>query len=74
MKTTLDEGPKDYLAEMDPAVEINFKGCPLLEKEFKKVAEGKGGMGAPDTARYELAPPPLNKRTDEVRRCRLIVS
>ena len=37
--------PKDYLAEMAPAREIDWSGCPLLEKEFARVAEGKRGPG-----------------------------
>ena len=57
--------PKDYLEEMPPAREIDWSGCPLLEKAFARVAEGKGGLDRPDGARYELAPPPKNKRNDE---------
>ena len=61
----MSKRPKDYLAEMAPAREIDWSRCPLLEKEFKRVAEGKGSMPPPDEARYELDPPPLNKRDDE---------
>ena len=61
----MSKRPKDYLAEMAPAREIDWSRCPLLEKEFKRVAEGKGNMPPPDEARYELDPPPLNKRNDE---------
>ena len=57
--------PKDYLEEMPPAREIDWSGCPLLEKAFARVAEGKGGLDRPDGARYESAPPPKNKRNDE---------
>ena len=29
--------PKDYLEEMPPAREIDWSGCPLLEKAFARV-------------------------------------
>ena len=61
----MDKRPKDYLAEMAPAYELKFKGCPMLAKEDKRVAAGGGPMPPPDSVRYNLAPPPLNKRTDE---------
>jgi len=57
--------PKDYLAEMVPAREIDWRGCPLLRKEFERVEKGGGRMPPPDAARYELAPPPKSKRGDE---------
>jgi pre-mRNA-splicing factor SPF27 len=57
--------PKDYLDEMVPAREIDWRGCPLLQKEFDRVAAGSGGMPPPDATRYELAPPPKSKRSDE---------
>jgi pre-mRNA-splicing factor SPF27 len=61
----MKKGPKDYLAEMPPAHELTFKGCPLLKKEFERVASGGGAMPPPDSTRYELAPPPKSKRGDE---------
>jgi pre-mRNA-splicing factor SPF27 len=57
--------PKDYLAEMVPAREIDWRGCPLLRKEFERVEKGGGRMPPPDATRYELAPPPKSKRGDE---------
>lgn len=56
---------KDYLAEMPPARELSFKGCPLLAKEFERAARDEGSMPPPDSSRYELAPPPKSKRDDE---------
>jgi hypothetical protein len=58
--------PIDYLGAMGPAFEIDWGGCPLLQKEFERVQKGgAGGMPAPDTARYDLNPPPKSKRGDE---------
>lgn len=38
----------------------------MLQKEFERVQKGgAGGMPAPDTARYDLNPPPKSKRGDE---------
>lgn len=61
----MSKRPKDYLAEMAPAYELDFKGCPMLAKEFKRVVGGESGMAPPDSTRYELAPPPKSKRNDE---------
>ena len=62
----MQKRPIDYLGAMGRAFEIDGGGCPLLQKEFERVQKGgAGGMPAPDTARYDLNPPPKSKRGDE---------
>ncbi|ACO61243.1 predicted protein [Micromonas commoda] len=57
--------PKDYLAEMAPAKEIDWSKCPLLEPEFRRVEKGTGEkIAQPDNSRYNLDPPPKSKRDD----------
>jgi pre-mRNA-splicing factor SPF27 len=57
--------PKDYLAELAPVHELSFKGCPLLAKEFARVAKVGGSMPPPDSSRYSLNPPLESQRGDE---------
>jgi pre-mRNA-splicing factor SPF27 len=57
--------PKDYLAEIAPAKEIDWSKCPLLEQEFRRVEKGTGEkIAQPDGSRYNLDPPPKSKRDD----------
>jgi len=57
--------PKDYLAEIAPAKEIDWSKCPLLEQEFRRVEKGTGEkIAQPDGSRYNLDPPPKTKRDD----------
>ena len=55
--------PKDYLAEMKPAREINTSQCPLVGKELARVA-AKEALPPPDVSRYRLDPPPEEQRDD----------
>ena len=56
--------PKAYVDEMVAAREIDWRSCPLLHKEFEKVAKGEGGMPDVDETRYSLQLPPKSKRLD----------